>query len=259
MKINTQNRILFFILILFFVTSCKTKQKLTTSSPIKKITTKSKISTEDLLKYETDFKTFQSKSKTHISLDGKSYDVNLSLRIKKGEIIWASITAFAGMEVARILITPDTIKLMNRMESEYTIKPFSFIHTYTSNKIDFTALESLLIGNSIPFTLSKGDLDLEENQATIKGTEGSLSFNSRYSNLLKPVNVQLQNNYSGQQLSIRYSNYSLFTDKQLPVNLTIISKINLNNINLDIEYQAPQFDISQDYPFNVPKRYTLIK
>lgn len=259
MKIGIQNRNLFLILALLVITSCKSKQQLTAVKEGKKITAKSKISIADLQKKETDFKTFQSKSKTLISLNGKTYDVTLNLRIKKNEIIWASITAFAGMEVARVLITPDSIKLMNRMESVYSIHPFSFIHDYTSNKIDFKALESLLIGNSIPFTLQEGEVSLEENSVVLKGSDSGLNFNNRYSGILKPVNVQLQNNKSGQQLSIRYNNHAEIGDKQLPVKLTIVSKINLNNINLDIEYQAPQFDVSQDYPFSVPKRFTLIK
>jgi len=259
MKISIQNSILFLMAALFFITSCKSKQQLTAASSSKKITAKSKIKADNLRKNEADFQTFQTKSKTVISLDGKTFDVNLNLRIKKNEIIWASITAFAGIEVARILITPDSIKLMNRTESEYIEKPFSFIHNYTSNKIDFEALEALLIGNSIPFTLEKGEIDVEDDAVIVKGSESNVSFNNRYSNLLRPVNVQLQNTYSGQQLSVRYNNYSLFAGKQLPVNLTIISKINAKNINLDIAYQNPQFDVSQDYPFNVPARFTLIK
>ena len=259
MKINIQSSTLFLIGILFFITSCKPKQQLTAVASSKKITAKSKIKAEDLRKNEAVFQTFQSKSKTVISLDGKTYDVNLSLRIKKDEIIWASVTAFAGIEVARILITPDSIKLMNRTEGTYSEKPFSFIHTYTSNKIDFKALEALLIGNSIPFTLERGEIDVEDNAVIVRGSESNVSFNNRYSNLLKPVNVQLQNTFSGQQLSVRYNNYSLFADKQLPVNLTIISKINSKNINLNIEYLSPQFDVPQDYPFTVPKRFTLIK
>ncbi len=258
MKISIQNSIWVLIAALFVVTSCKPKQQLTAAAPSKKITSKSNIKAEDLRNNETDFQTFQSKSRAIISLDGKTHDVNLNLRIKKDQMIWASITAFAGIEVARILITPDSIRLMNRLESVYIERPFSFIHNYTSDKIDFKALQSLLLGNSIPFTLEKGKIEVEDNILIVRGTENNLSFNNRYSNLLKPVNVQLQNN-SGQQLSVRYNNYSLFTGKQLPVDLTIVSKINSKNINLDIQYQSPQFDVSQDYPYNVPNRFTLIK
>lgn len=259
MKISIQNSLLFLLVALLFITSCKSKKQLTAAASSKKITSKTKVKADDLIKHEADFKTFQAKSKTSISLDGKTFDVNLNLRIKKNEVIWASITAFAGIEVARVLITPDSIKLINRTESTYIEKPFSFIHNYTSDKIDFKALESLLIGNSIPFTLTTGEINVENDAIIVKGSEGKVSFNNRYSNLLRPVNVQLQNNYSGQQLSVRYNTYSLFADKQLPVNLTIISKINSKNINLDIEYLSPQFDVPQDYPFSVPKRFTLIK
>lgn len=259
MKISTQNSVLFLLVALLSITSCKSKKQLTAAASSKKITAKTKIKAEDLIKHEAGFKTFQAKSKTAISLDGKTFDVNLNLRIKKDEIIWASITAFAGIEVARVLITPDSIKLMNRTESTYIEKPFSFIHNYTSDKIDFKALESLLIGNSIPFTLESGEIKVEDDAIIVSGLESNMSFNNRYSNLLRPVNVQLQNNYLGQQLSVRYNNYSLFEGKQLPVNLTIISKINSKNINLNIGYLTPQFDIHQDYPFNVPKRFTLIK
>src|SRR5690606_10045710 len=112
MKISSQNSILFLLAAFLFFTSCKSKKHLVAAGSSKKITAKTKIIAEDLLKHEIDFKTFQAKSKTTLSLDGKTFDVNLNLRIKKDEVIWASITAFAGIEVARVLITPDSVKVM---------------------------------------------------------------------------------------------------------------------------------------------------
>ena len=46
-----------------------------------------------------------------------SFDVNL--RMKKDSAIWISITPLLGIEVARVLVTPDSMRILDRIGKTY--------------------------------------------------------------------------------------------------------------------------------------------
>ncbi len=48
--------------------------------------------------------------------DGKNYDVNATLRMYKDSAIWLSANAVLGIEAIRVLITKDSVKLLNKLE-----------------------------------------------------------------------------------------------------------------------------------------------
>src|SRR5579875_3916115 len=103
---------------------------------------------------QTDFNTFSGKAKAKLNVDGNSNDVTLNIRIQKDKRIWVSITALLGVEVARALITPDSILVINRLQGLYLRKPFSYIYSYAGRQVNYKTVESLLVANGIPELLS---------------------------------------------------------------------------------------------------------
>ena len=93
------------------------------------------------------FDTFSGRASTKLDINGSSNDVTLNIRLKKDKQIWVSITALLGIEVARALITPDSIKVINKLQGLYLKKPFSFIYQYASRQVNYKTIESLLVGN----------------------------------------------------------------------------------------------------------------
>ena len=74
---------------------------------------------------QLNFNTFSGKAKTKLDINGSSNDVTLNIRIQKGQKIWVSVTAIAGIEVARALITPDSILVINKLQGLYLRKPLA--------------------------------------------------------------------------------------------------------------------------------------
>jgi hypothetical protein len=244
--------------ILLVVSSCKTKKNIYKSVDNKPVS--AIINFKDIKEKEVAFETFATKAKAKISFDGKGYDATLNLRIKKDEIIWASVTYIAGIEVARIFITPDSVKFLNRITSEYLVKPFSFIHNYTSEEIDFASLQALFLGNSFPFVLNNNNkINRNGNVFTIDGKLKSLSFNNEYLSELKLSKSEISNPAQQQELTVLYDDFVTIKDNVIPSKVSIKSKINAKTIDLNLGYQNPELEIDQDYPFSVSKRFTIIE
>ena len=101
MKKNILNKffILFTVIALF---ACKSKKPLvdgnTSIANLPK--TENTILLKSVLANQLNFTTFTTKAATQLDFKDKNFEVTLNIRIKKSEIIWVSITAVAGIEVA---------------------------------------------------------------------------------------------------------------------------------------------------------------
>ena len=53
-----------------------------------------------------------------VFVNEKAIPLNANIRMQKDSVIWISATALLGIEAVRLLITPDSFKMINRLISE---------------------------------------------------------------------------------------------------------------------------------------------
>src|ERR1700733_13893866 len=146
---------------LLFLFSCKAKKPLAVRKPVADTTAVVKAVDPKLLKLnaiklaQTVFNTFSGKARTKLTINGETNDVTLNIRIQRDKKIWVSITAIAGIEAARAIITPDSIMLINRLQDLYVRQPFSYVNKYAGSQVNYKMIESVLVGNAIPETLNE--------------------------------------------------------------------------------------------------------
>lgn len=246
-------------LLLPFLWSCVAKKQLREVKQ-KDVAKEIEASTEDLKNNQLNYQTFTAKAKANLNLEGKGYDVSLNIRNKKGEVIWVSVTYVAGLEVARLMITPDSVSVLNRMNSEYAIYPFNFIHRYTSSQIDYKALEAMIVGNTLDLVINTTPvIESINGLLSYKGIAGDLMFESLYSALFKPQRLILEKANPLQSLNVDYERYALTDGRLVPFKIGISSAIDNRIVKIDLEYLTPQFDVPLEFPFSVPKRFTRIE
>ncbi|RKR85593.1 uncharacterized protein DUF4292 [Mucilaginibacter gracilis] len=207
---------------------------------------------------QVDFNTFSGKAQTKLSVNGDSHDVTFTVRIKKDQQIWVSITAVLGVEVARALITPDSIKLMNRLESTYLKKPFSYIYSYTSKQLNYKTLEALIIGNAVP--------ELVNDNANLKASNGDVILNGNLQDLvyqltvgpdLRVIETNMANHAGGQSLHVFNAAFIQAGSHVMPSKVNISSSVGDKNIQAELHYTKVDFDQTLSYPFSVPARFKL--
>jgi len=81
----------------------------------------------------------------------QSQSFKATLRMKKDSAIWISITPLLGIEMIRLLVTPDTLKYLSKIPDNkfYYIGPAESIGKKLGVDLDFEMLQDLLIGNAI--------------------------------------------------------------------------------------------------------------
>jgi len=262
-KLSTFRKLNLMVSIILFLTvmsACKAKKNVISSS--NNIISTKEISKTDLtaiIAHETQFSTFATKAATSFNLNGKQYDLTLNIRIKKGEAIWISVTAIAGLEVARVIFTPDSVKILDRLNEQYINKSFNFVRSFTNKQIDYQTLEALLVGNCPPFALIDSNAFFVGNESNyLKGKQQNLSYVLQFNKQFKTSDFSLSDNIGENNLVVTTPVFEEISNHLLPINLNIDAFAVKQQLKASMHYHKTELNIPLEFPFNVPKRFSEI-
>ncbi|MBA3705015.1 MAG: DUF4292 domain-containing protein, partial [Bacteroidetes bacterium] len=149
---NLQRQLLIApLLFIFLFTSCKNQQKIVLNKDKGKCILDFKNArtlTTNLKTNEFRFERLNAKLSVEALIDSSSNSFTVTLRMKKDSIIWMSISKL-GIEGARVLITKDSVRFINRVENKYFKGDFTYVSKLLNTELDYEMLQSLLIGNSV--------------------------------------------------------------------------------------------------------------
>ena len=266
---------LFIIFIGALTFSCKVQEKNNVKLKIK--TRSPNFLVKKLKSNEFQFETISAKAAVSVidSADKKK-SFKTHIRIRKDSVIWMSITSFS-IEAARVTITKDSVKFINRLNKEYFIGDFSYINRVFGTDLDYQMMEALLIGNSLDFDVNervnsrvdrkkelyylgtvkkrKVKKELKKEKVKIKG-EGlvlwldPISFKVRELLLTSPGNHR--------SLAGAYSDYKEVEEQLIPFELRFLLKATRSN-TLEIKYSKFSSGKSLAYPFKISSKYVQIQ
>lgn len=252
------NKYCWLIVGAFLFVSCASKRKTVNNSNVHTsvIATNEGYSINNL-----DFRTFNGRAKTRIEFGEEKQDVTMHVRIDRDKAIWISVTAtLINHEVARILITPDSIKIMNKMYSEYMLKPFDYIHKYTGKGIDFSILQDLLVANVNKKLLRTTELTVASaaDEMQLVGVNDGLSFQYSLNENKRPRVFRLSEIGANESLETFYSSFAAVTGYNFPQNQNI--NLNASSVRLKalLNYNKLEFNELLEMPFLVPAKYTRV-
>ncbi|MBS1532945.1 MAG: DUF4292 domain-containing protein [Bacteroidetes bacterium] len=263
MRRNMWNRLL-VIFALAALTGCKAhKQLVVNKDPGSPKESRKEIAKLDAIRSaQLDFKTFSGRARARLQINNSSNDVTMNLRIQHGKKIWVSITAIAGIEVARAEITPDSILAINKLQGLYVRQPFSYIYKYASSQLDFNSVEALLTGNAIPQLLNdQAQMSTDSAGVALSGNLQELVYKLIVGPDLKARTTDLTSQDAGQAMQVDNRQF-------IPVaagNRVMASQIDINStagtkkIKLSMHYIREDFDQPLEYPFSIPDSYAPAK
>lgn len=221
-----------------------------------------KTAMEQLRNNNINFQTFSGKLDVdYKGTDGKSHDVNANIRMYKDSAIWISFNAtLLSIEGLRLLITKDSVKLMNKLEKTYAARGISFLQEQTSLPLDLHTLQDLIIGNPVYL-----DSNITRYSAG-NGTITLLSFGTLFKNLLTlneadktVMHSKLTDNDVTRNRTADLT-YQEYENKKGPLFSTkrqiIVSERGRLEIKLDFKNYTFNEEVS--FPFSIPKNYTRI-
>ena len=206
-----------------------------------------------------DFKTFSGKIKVESTgANGKNPDITAVVKIKKDSAIWISLSAtFLNVEVFRVLITKDSVFLLDKQQKEAKLRSLDYLQEVTEIPFDYKTLQDLLVGNPVFISDSITTFKKNDNQTlltTIDEYFKNLITLSADNNLIvhsKMDDVDVNRSRTAQ---ISYSDYEnnngIFFSTSREIDVSEKSKLNIK-----LNYKQYEFDKEVSISFNIPKNY----
>jgi hypothetical protein len=258
MRKNILNKLLIAGCLLVMAGCTARKQLVTNKTPVvEPRVVKSDSRLIAIKSHQLVFNTFSAKAATKLNIDGSSNDVTLNMRIDHDKKIWVSITALLGIEVARAIITPDSIQIINKLQGVYIKKPFSYIYTYANKQINYNMLESILVGNAIPGILNddKTNLQADNGMINLTGNLQDLVYTLMLNPDMKVAQLNLSNPNEEQSLQVANSVFINQGAQLIPSQIDILSVSQNKKVQANLHYTKVDLDQPLQYPFNIPESY----
>jgi hypothetical protein len=259
---NTVNKLL-IVCGLLAIVSCKAHKQLVVNKADTSAVKPGRaveIKLNSIKEAQLNFNTFAGKAKTRLTINNSSNDVTMNIRINKGHKIWISITAIAGIEVARALITPDSIIVINKLQGLYLRKPFSYIYNYVGEQLDYSSVEAIFVGNAIPQLLNdNAQLAADSGNVNLSGKLDQLMYKLVVGPDLKAGSTSLSDPDAGQSVQVNNTIMMPVANRVMPSQIDISSAIGAKKIKISMHYVKMDFDLPLEYPFNIPDGYSPAK
>ena len=202
-----------------------------------------------------DYDWFTTKLSGKIEIDGADTPVSANLRIRKDSVIWLSVSALLGIEVARIQITPDSLKLMNRINKTYWTGGFEDIESAYGIPANYQQLEGVLVGqisleNQKMRSIVSENKYLLFNKSKKENPQTKAWIDNRFL-----IHTFLLEDELEQSLTIRYLEYEKHAQRWVPLKLKLL----LANIDQQTEanftYSKVNINTPKKVNFNIPDSY----
>ncbi len=111
----------------------------------------SKALTNHLKENELKYTWINAKADVETSVDGDEHKLDIRVKGKKDSAIWISIQAVGLIDIAKLLITRDSVKMVVYVKKQYFKGDFNYINQLLNADLDFDLLQAALFGNSADF------------------------------------------------------------------------------------------------------------
>ncbi len=205
------------------------------------------------------FTTFSAKIKVdYRDKEGEQPELTVFVHMRKDSIIWISVNAtIFSYEALRVLITPDSVKVLNKKDKLAQVRSVSYLQDLTDLPFDFHTLQDFLLGNPIY---------LDSNVVSYKKTEQSITLMNvgpLFKHLLAITNGDYLLQHSklddvdplrNRTADLTYTGYvdvngvKFATERRVSVS-------EKSKLDVDMNFKQYSFNETLAYPFSIPKNY----
>ena len=218
--------------------------------------------------------------------DGENSDnFKASLKISRDSFMQISLTAPLGIEVARILLTQDSIKFVDVYHKKYFLADYDYFNQHYDVSLTYDFLQNIFTNTFSDFTLldesnlrtKRYKLDRTEmgyKLWTVDKKNAGKKLKKFYKQsgserdeiillqeilidptYFRPLSMSLKDLNEGVGISVRYENFVRFGEELFPekMRFTLFSK--KSNMDLNLKFQRMEFNVPVEPNFRILSKY----
>jgi len=218
-----------------------------------------KVLIKHLLDNQVAAEWFSGKAKLTYRDEYSRQSFSANIRIRKDSVIWMNFKKFS-LEAARVLITPDSVFILDHINSQYSIEPFEYVQRRYNLPVGFQGLQAMILGNPVFFSQNT-EAAVEEQRYVMSQKTGR--YAAKYwldgaNMLLQEFMVEDFRNH--RKMSVESSDYQSLEHKQ---RFSYFRSFNLSHpgfgeIALDVKFSKVEINVPKSVNFEIPARYERI-
>ncbi len=212
-----------------------------------------------LLNAPLNFTTFYGKVKADFNSEKFSGNATVYIRIQKDSAIWMSVTGPLNIEGARVLITQDSVKVINKLEGNVQLSSIDHLQKLTKLPFGFNDFQNLIIGKPSLFNSSNYNVDVKQDSVLVSSQQALIGYIfsfAKSSLLLGQSNFTAKSDSNVVDANIFYNDYHLLNG----INFSAARDIAVTGtapMKLSLNFKEYNFNQPQTFPFTISKNYTI--
>jgi hypothetical protein len=266
MQLIKQGSLLILVLVIA-LSGCKTTEGTIEKGPLQNRSADELI---DAQRQQLGFETVSAKVHVNYQSAQQKQSFSSKVRIKKDSAIWVSISPLLGIELFRLIITPDSVKLVDRLNQKYFADSISLIEQMTEVPMDFQMLQALLTGRMVDiYEDSRFKASRERNHYHLKlRSKGRLRRQYRRSEVEAPIVHEMDIGRDGKallqtflkdlsiarQLTADYSDHNDLGGMLFPTKMNI-KATGKSRLKCELSWSRLKMNDPLKMPFRIPDKY----
>ena len=225
---------------------------------------------------ELDFNWISAKANVETHADEKDESFDIKLSIRKDSAILVTIQYVLGLQVARALITKDSVHFVDYIHKTYFKGDFNYINNLLNADLDYDVVQAVLLGNSAEFHDEEARLKpaadrvncryllsterkrrlrkIQGGDAELRNAMQTLTLNSEY----KILANEFIDPGTNRKFIASYSNFTQKDSVYAPyhVDIDIMAQ---KNASLKIDYVRIEKNTPLKIFLNIPAKYDAIQ
>ena len=257
---------LFGFTALITIAGCRTPREAERAPSVEVSKSYAEMLMKNVVDNNFDFEWLGTRFSGSASLDGKSYPLAGTLRMRKDSAIYISVTPIMGQEVARLLVTADSVKFLNRLESNYYVGGTEFFTRMFNASLDFDILQALFTGNDFrnasnntaTYKKSKDEIEISHSARNLGGKNSRFVFQQQlwvHKDNYRILRNHITETATGRTLRASYSEHNQVSGKLLPHQIDIQFSDKGTQGQVSMKYSRLTVNVPQIMEFSIPRRF----
>ncbi len=197
---------------------------------------------------------FTAQLKGQVKLNDKTYPVSARLRMRQDSAIWISISAILGLEAARIHLTPDSLKLINRLNSTYFVGDVKELTKRYNLHLSFHEIQNVLLGKHSFSNPNTFQLLPSEKDYILFADSDTANYTLRLNSEFFPLEINSVQ-HDSITFKLSYSSFVAVQEEWLPQNTDLKVLTPNNDLNFTYSYSKMLINRPKKIKLSIPSSY----
>ena len=201
---------------------------------------------------------FEAKARIDYDDGDMAVKASATIRMQKDSAVWVAVRKL-GFEVARVLITPDSLFYIDRFHNEFGAYGLDYLSREYHAPSNLTALQNLLLGNLVYFNPAARTLKPEAGQLWIEENNGAQLIRHRVNEAeFQLESIEYRDLPAGRAMAMTLEEYGPISGKH---NFSYLRQLTMDSqetgaIKVELKFSEVELDVPKSLSFEIPERYS---